>query len=204
MTWGNAPRTVQTITAMLRGSWEACVSYEMPLGLAHLMDGGDHYKPAPQAVNKDVPEYSGPYYHRADAQGIGFDRTATGSNAVSQYAPEVNARLSNLATCPPELLLWFHHVPWDYRMKTGRTTWEELSFRYDDGVQYVRTMQAQWESLRGAVDPERFASVQGRLVQQLAHAVSWQTKCLQYFGSINQLPQVPEPNHATASRVQTN
>jgi alpha-glucuronidase len=173
---------------MMRGSWEACVNYEMPLGLHHIMEGGGHYDPKPGTVNKNAPEYSAWYYHKADANGIGFDRTATGSDAVAQYAPPVRDYFANLETCPSELLLWFHHVPWDYRMKTGRTVWDELCFRYNDGVDYVKQMQAQWETLRGQIDDERFAAVQKRLEQQLKHATNWRDTCVRYFQSKSGLP----------------
>jgi alpha-glucuronidase len=188
MTWGNDPRVLSTVTGMLRGSWEACVSYEMPLGIHHIMEGGGHYDPAPQTRSKKTPEYSGWYYHKADAQGIGFDRTKTGSDAVAQYAPTVRGRFADLNSCPDELVLWFHHVDWDYRLKTGRTVWDELCFRYNSGVDYVKGMQKQWESLRDKVDPERFAAVEGRLKAQLVHATKWRDTCIRYFRSVNHKP----------------
>ncbi|HEY9509900.1 MAG TPA: alpha-glucuronidase family glycosyl hydrolase [Verrucomicrobiae bacterium] len=188
MTWSNDPKVRATVLKMMRGSWEACVSYEMPLGLHHIMEGGGHYDPKPGTVNKNAPEYSAWYYHKADAQGIGFDRTATGSDAVAQYAPPVRDYFANLETCPSELLLWFHHVPWDYQMKTGRTVWDELCFRYSDGVDYVKQMQAEWETLRGWIDDERFTAVQKRLEQQLKHATNWRDICVRYFQSKSGLP----------------
>jgi len=188
MTWSNDPKIVSTILAMLHGSWEACVSYEMPLGLHHIMEGGNHYDPAPQTKSRKTPEYSGTYYHKADGQGIGFDRTKTGSDAVAQYAPPVRDYFANLDSCPDNFLLWFHHVDWDYRLKTGRTVWDELCFRYNDGVDYVKGMQQQWETLRNQIDPERFAAVQQRLQSQLAHATKWRNTCIRYFQSVNHKP----------------
>jgi alpha-glucuronidase len=185
MTWGNDPKVVETILKMMRGSWEACVNYEMPLGLHHIMEAGGHYDPKPATVNRKSPEYSAWHYHKADADGIGFDRTRSGSDATSQYAPAIRDRFESLETCPPELLLWFHHVPWDFRTRTGRTVWEELCFRYIDGARYVKQMQAEWDSLRGTVDPQRFAAVQRRLQQQLKHAENWRNTCLRYFQSVN-------------------
>jgi alpha-glucuronidase len=186
MSWGNDPQVIATIKKMMLGSWDACVDYEMPLGLHHIMEGDNHYDPRPETVNKKTPEYSGWYYHKADVNGIGFDRTAAGSDAVGQYAPEVAARFSNLETCPPELLLWFHHVGWDYRLQSGRTVWDELCFRYQAGVDYVRQMQSDWQSLQDKVDEQRFAAVSQKLQLQLAHATNWRDVCLRYFQSVNQ------------------
>lgn len=188
MTWGNDQRVTSTICDMLRGSWEACVDYEMPLGLHHIMEGGGHYDPKPDGINLEVPEYSGWYYHHADANGIGFDRTALGSNAVGQYAPQVAERFSNLETCPPELLLWFHHVNWDYQLRTGRTVWQEMCFRYQSGVNYVRRLQDEWKTLHGCVDEQRYGSVDQRLRIQLAHAINWRNTCLCYFQQLNNEP----------------
>ncbi|HET7625270.1 MAG TPA: alpha-glucuronidase family glycosyl hydrolase [Verrucomicrobiae bacterium] len=188
MTWGNDPDVVKTTLAMMRGSWEACVNYEMPIGLHHIMEGGGHYDPAPQTVNRNAPEYSATYYHKADANGIGFDRTQTGSDAVAQYASPVRDRFASLEACPSELLLWFHHLSWDYSMKTGRTVWDELCFRYNDGVNYVKQMQAQWETLHGKVDSERFEAMKKKLGEQLVHAENWRDTCLRYFQSVNHKP----------------
>jgi alpha-glucuronidase len=185
MTWGNDPRLVREVVRMMCCSWEACVNYEMPLGLHHLMDGGDHYDPRPEVVNPSAPDYSAAYYHKADFDGVGFDRTATGSDALSQYYPQVRERWRQPETCPPELLLWFHHVDWDYRLRTGRTVWEELCFRYQQGVRDVLRMQRSWAALRSKVDAERFAAVSHRLDLQLEHAVKWRDVCLGYFHSVN-------------------
>lgn len=199
MTWSNDSQAVDAITNMMLGSWEACVDYEMPLGLHHIMEGGNHYDPAPQTRNKNTPEYSAWYYHQADVQGIGFDRTVNGSDAVAQYAPSVRDSFSNLGTCPPELLLWFHHVDWDYKLSNGRTVWDELCFRYNAGVEYVKAMQAQWEKLRGKVDVTRFEAVQKKLEAQRIHAVSWRNTCVWYFQSLNNKPL---PSYLTGSKAQ--
>lgn len=188
LTWGNALQVVSTVTNMMLGSWEACVSYQMPLGIHHIMEPGGHYDPFPHLQNKNSPEYSSVYYHKADRNGIGFDRTTTGSDAVSQYAPPGRERFANRATCPPELLLWFHHVGWDERLASGRTVWEELCFRYNDGVDYVKRMQTQWESLRGQVDAARFEAVRRKLEAQRVHATKWRDVCVKYFQSVNHRP----------------
>ncbi|HUB67477.1 MAG TPA: alpha-glucuronidase family glycosyl hydrolase [Candidatus Methylacidiphilales bacterium] len=178
MTWGNDPQVISTVCAMMRGSRDACVNYEMPLGLTDMEDNTHYGANPPRHAN----------YHQADAQGIGYDRGRTGSDAVSEYAPAVGERYANLATCPDDLLLWFHHVSWDYKMKSGRTVWDELCFRYNAGVDYVKQMQTQWQTLRGKIDPERFSAVQARLDQQLAHATNWRDVCIRYFQSINHKP----------------
>jgi alpha-glucuronidase len=199
MTWSNDPQVVATLTNMMLGSWEACVDYEMPLGLHHIMEGGGHYDPAPQTRNKNTPEYSAWYYHQSDARGVGFDRTISGSDAVAQYAPPLRENFSNLETCPPELLLWFHHVDWDYKLANGRTVWEELCFRYNAGVDYVKAMQTQWETLRGKLDVKRFEAVRQKLEAQRAHALNWRNTCLYYFQSVN---HKPFPGYLIISRAQ--
>ena len=133
MTFTNAPEAVATIRTMMLQSREAVVNYMTPLGLAHIMATGHHYGPAPW-VRLSRADWSPTYYHKADSLGIGFDRTATGSNAVAQYAAPVRDRYGSLATVPDSLLLWFHHVPWTYRMHSGRTLWDEIAFRYNAGV----------------------------------------------------------------------
>jgi alpha-glucuronidase len=187
MTWGNHSTLVATLPKMMLGSWEACVDYEMPLGLHHIMDDA-HYGPKPSRTNKGMPDFSAVHYHKADAAGIGYNRSHTGSDAVSQYASPVRDRFDDINTCPPELLLWFHHPDWDHRLKTGRTVWEELCFRYNAGVEYVKGMQREWESVRGKVDEERFLAVQKRLADQVVHATLWRDTCVRYFQSINQRP----------------
>ncbi|MGN6555117.1 MAG: alpha-glucuronidase family glycosyl hydrolase [Verrucomicrobiota bacterium] len=184
MTWSNDSALVATLLKMMRGSWKACVDYEMPLGLHHIMDDA-HYGPKPSRTNKGTPDFSAVQYHKADAAGIGYNRSRTGSDAVSQYAPPVRDRFDDLNTCPPDLLLWFHHPDWDYRLKTGRTVWEELCFRYNAGVDYVKGMRQEWESVRGKVDDERFVAVQKRLAQQVVDAIRWRDTCVRYFQSVN-------------------
>ena len=118
-------------------SREAVVDYMTPLGLTHLMGTGHHYGPAPWVSDLARPEWNPAYYHRADSKGIGFDRTATGSNALAQYAPALAQRWADARSTPPEYLLWFHHLPWDYAMPSGRTLWAELLAHYDSGVAAV-------------------------------------------------------------------
>jgi alpha-glucuronidase len=180
-TFAPDPRVVEPIVAMMMGSRETAVDYMTPLGLHHLMGTGHHYGPAPWVDNLERPDWNPAYYHRAGPDGIGFDRTARGSNAVAQYAPELAQRFSNPASTPPELLLWFHHLPWDYRMPSGRTLWEELLARYDRGVAGVAAMQARWASLRPLIDAQRWSDTAQRLAQQRAEAQWWRDACIAYF-----------------------
>ena len=128
----------QAIAKIMLGSHEAVVDYMTPLGLHHIMWPGPHYGPAPWWSRDVRPDWNSTYYHRADKSGLGFDRTKTGSDAVSRYRPPVQGRFANRATCPEAFLLWFHHVPWDQRMRSGRTLWDELALHYQRGVYWVR------------------------------------------------------------------
>ncbi len=188
LTFSNDPRVVQTITHLLLGSRETVVNYSMPLGLHHLMATGHHYGPGPWVGDLSRADWNPVYYHRADATGLGFDRTAAGSNALAQYAPAWQKTWGDLATCPENLLLWFHHVPWDYRLKSGRTLWDELCLRYQQGVDEVRAMQKQWDSLKGLIDDERFTHVQALLRRQEHDARDWRDACTQYFQTFARRP----------------
>jgi alpha-glucuronidase len=191
MTFSNDPAFVTPVVAMMMGSREAAVDYMTPLGLAHIMARDTHYGPGPWVSGGPRPEWTAVYYHHADSSGIGFDRTASGSNAVAQYAPPVAARFSNLATIPEKYLLWFHHVPWDYRLASGRTLWDELVLRYTHGVEEVREMQSTWSGLKTYVDPERFAQVTAYLAIQEREARWWRDACIAYFQSISKRPLPP-------------
>lgn len=182
LTWSNSPPVVDAIKTMLLGSREACVNYMTPLGLAHLMQAGHHYGPDPGFGTAKRPDWNNLYYHRADARGIGFDRTSGGSDAVSQYRSPLREQFNDTRTCPQELLLWFHHVPWSHRLPSGRTLWQELQQRYDAGVGFVEQMKGTWQGLRDEIDPRRHAHVSRRLEQQLENARLWRQVCLSYFG----------------------
>jgi len=188
MTWGNDPAVLGTIRSMMLDSREALVDYSMPLGLHHLI-GGDHYAPMPENPDPRRADWSAIYYHRADAWGVGFDRTPSGSGAVDQYHAPLNERWGAPATCPPELLLWFHRLPWDYRLpSSGRTLWQELVLRYTRGVEEAREIQARWELLRGKVDEERHEAVAAKLRVQVADAEAWSAHCLRYFQQFSKRP----------------
>ena len=188
MTWGNDPTVVKPVVAMMMQSRQAVVNYMTPLGLHHLMATGHHYGPGPWVNDLERPEWNPAYYHRADANGIGFDRTSTGSDAVAQYAPPVARCFASLSCVPADYLLWFHHVAWDYRMASGRTLWDELVTRYTLGVDQVRAMRRTWESLRGRVDSDRFAEVDAFLGIQEKEAQWWRDASIAYFQSIAKRP----------------
>jgi GH35 family endo-1,4-beta-xylanase len=177
------------VKAMMLQSREAAVNYMMPLGLHHLFSANEHYGPGPWWAPKRVrQDWTPPYYHKADSMGIGFERTSTGSNAVSQYNEPLRANFAGLSTCPDIYLLWFHHVSWDYRMRSGRTLWEELCYHYDRGVQQVKGFQAVWDKVRPYVDAERFELVQSKLRSQSANAQLWKDACLLYFQQFSKRP----------------
>ncbi len=190
MTWSRDPRVVTTMRAMLMDSREAYLDYTMPLGLHHLI-GGDHYAPMPENDDARRSDWSAIYYHRADAGGIGFDRTRSGSDAVDQYRYPLNDLWNDPATCPDKYLLWFHHRPWDARVKSGRTVWEELTFLYDHGGDQARRFESDWQSLAGLVDPERHRAVALKLQQQVRDAQQWSRKCLAYFQTFSGRPLPP-------------
>ena len=167
---------------VLQKSREAVVDYMMPLGLHHIFAWGHHYGPEPWCDIPDArPDWLPPYYHRADNTGIGFDRSSTGSNATGQYHSPLCEQLDNVNTCPENLLLWFHHVPWNHQMKSGCTLWAELCYAYDRGVNEVRNFQKVWDRMEPYIDSERFRDVQHRLKIQARDAVWWRDACLLYF-----------------------
>jgi alpha-glucuronidase len=180
---------LQPVKQMMLNSREAAVNYMMPLGLHHLFAADHHYGPgpwwAPTGVRKD---WTPPYYHKADSIGIGFDRTATGSNAVSQYQEPLQSMFSNSQTCPDIYLLWFHHLPWNFIMKDGQTLWAELCYRYDKGVRLVREFQKTWDQVQRYVDAERFSQVQTKLREQCMNAQVWKDACLLYFRQFSKMP----------------
>jgi alpha-glucuronidase len=190
-TWSPDPRVLEPVLELMMRSREAVVDYMTPLGLHHMMGTGHHHGPAPWVDNLERPDWNPAYYHRAGRDGIGFDRTAGGSNALAQYAPEVARRLQDPATTPPELLLWFHHLPWTWRMPSGRTLWEELAAHYDHGVLETAAMQAGWERVRPLVDARRGDDVAQRLARQHAEAQWWRDACLAYFQRVSGLPLPP-------------
>lgn len=177
------------VKEMMLTSRETAVDYMMPLGLHHIFAQTHHYGPEPWGDYKGArPDWTPVYYHKANANGIGFDRTMTGSNAVSQYNSPLREQYNSITTTPENLMLWFHHVPWTYKMKDGKTLWEELAYKYNSGVKNVRIYQSTWDQLEKYIDAERFKAVQSRLKIQAKDAVWWKDACLLYFQTFSKMP----------------
>ena len=174
---------------MMLESHEAVVNYMMPLGLHHIFAWGHHYGPEPWCTIPGArPDWLPSYYHRADKQGIGFDRSSKGSNAIAQYPETLAKQYDNIDSCPEKYLLWFHHVPWTYRMKNDRSLWDELCYHYDKGVRQVRDFQKTWDAAEKYIDAERFREVQSHLKIQACDAVWWKDACLLYFQQFSGMP----------------
>lgn len=189
MTFTRDEAFITPVKQVMLDSWETAVNYMMPLGLHHIFAWDHHYGPEPWCdIPGARPDWLPPYYHNANEEGIGFDRTTTGSDAVSQYHSPLREEFDNLATCPEKLLLWFHHVPWDHTMKNGRTLWDEICYHYDAGVQQVREFQKIWDRIEPHVDQPRFKHVQSRLKIQARDAVWWKDACLLYFQTYSGIP----------------
>jgi len=187
LTFSNDHQVVATITAMMMGSRETFVNYTMPLGLHHLI-GGDHYAPQPWNDRAPRADWTATYYHKASADGLGFDRTKRGDRAVEQYRPPVCELFDDLRRCPEKYLLWFHRCAWDYRMNSGRTLWDELSAKYQLGAEQAAALRHTWQSLAGRIDARRHREVAARLDVQVADAAKWRDQILEYFGRFSQGP----------------
>lgn len=177
------------IEDMMLMSREAVVDYMMPLGLHHLFAFGHHYGPEPWCNPEGArPDWLPSYYHRADSAGIGFDRSPSGSNATAQYPEPYRSLYASSSTCPDNLLLWFHHLPWDYKMKSGATLWDELCRHYERGCIAVSDMQKSWMKAKPYIAPELYRDVEERLATQARDAIWWKDGCLLYFGEISGMP----------------
>jgi len=187
MTFTNDARTVATIKDMMMTSRETFVNYTMPLGLHHLI-GGDHYAPMPQNARARRADWTAAYYHQAAEDGIGFDRTRRGNKAVDQYFRPMADMLDNLATCPDEYLLWFHRCTWDYKMKSGKTLWDELCEKYYLGAAEAATVEKTWHSLASRIDQQRHQEIADRLALQTQHAAQWRDHILRYFQGFSKMP----------------
>ncbi len=180
--------TVAALEDMMLSSREACVDYMMPLGLHHIFAFDHHYGPEPDGYKAEYPlEWCPVYYHKADKQGLGFDRTvATGSGATAQYREPYRSLYENVKTCPEQYLLWFHHVAWNYRLANGRTLWQSLCDHYDAGVRRVAAYRVLWQSpaVRSYVDKAQWQQVDKLLGTQLNNARLWQHTCLNYFNGV--------------------
>jgi len=187
-----APKTAEAekaIVDMMMRSREAIVDYMMPMGLHHQFADNHHYGPGAWISHKNLRlDWQPPYYHKADAQGLGFDRTSkTGTNAVAQYPADFANIIDNIETCPEKFLLWFHHVPWNYPV-AGEPMWNRLCHHYQNGVNEVRKMQAEWNSVKDAVDSEIFDAIAYKLSVQLKDAIWWKDGMLEYFKTLSNMP----------------
>ncbi|MES2487315.1 MAG: alpha-glucuronidase family glycosyl hydrolase [Bacteroidota bacterium] len=188
MTFSNETKFVDPVKALMLQSREAAVNYMTPLGLNHIMAYNTHQGPGPWVDTAAQPNWKSTYYHNADAKGIGFNRTSTGSDAVGQYFPEVRDVFEKTETCPENLLLWFHHLPWTYTTHSGKSLWDELCYHYYKGTDEVRTMQKTWNAMEGYVDAESFAKVKALLNVQEKEAVIWRNSCVLYFQTFSKMP----------------
>jgi alpha-glucuronidase len=188
MTFTNDKSFVEPVKQIMLTSREAAVNYMTPLGLTHQMSRGGHYGPGPWVTGGRADQTS-IYYNKADAFGLGFDRTSkTGSNAVGQYNSPLKEMWDNVATTPEHDLLWFHHVAWDYKMKSGKTLWIALIEHYNIGIAEVKNMQKVWASMEGKIDAERFKDQKHALAVQLDDAETWKWSCLLYFQTFSKMP----------------
>jgi len=180
---------LKPVKQMMMDSREAAVNYSMPLGLHHIMSANGHYGPgpwwAPARMRKD---WTPPYFHQADSLGVGFDRTKEGSNAVSQYHEPVASMFNDVNTCPDIYLLWFHHLPWNFKMKNGRTLWDDICYHYNTGLHQVHQFQQIWEKVQPYVDAEKFSNVKERLSMQINNAQLWNDGCVLYFQKFSKRP----------------
>lgn len=178
---------IEPVKEMMLRSREDCVNYTMPLGLHHIFNGS-HYGPGPWQ-RAPRPDWEPRYYHKADSAGIGFDRTVeTGSGNTAQYPDPYSTRYDVAETCPENLLLWFHHLPWDYSMSSGRTLWDEICLHYDSGIKAVQGYIVTWDAVKPFVSKTVWKKVQQRLVIQEADARWWRDACVQYFQTFSGMP----------------
>ena len=184
------------LVKLMLDSREACVNYMMPLGIHHIFAGTHHYGPEPWYSPKGIrADWTPPYYHKADSIGMGFDRTLKGSANVKQYPDSLCRLYNDINTCPENLLTWFHHVPWDFRMKSGRTFWDELCHKYDEGVHQARHFLAVWDAVQPYVDSQRFNEIQRKLRIQARDAEWWRDACLLYFQTFSHRPIPQDVEH---------
>lgn len=191
-TYGNQDeKFTKPVEMMMMTSREACVNYMMPLGLHHIFKFDHHYGPEPDGFIASYPlEWCPVYYHKADAQGVGFDRSSKGTDAVGQYPEPYRSLYDNIATCPEEDLLWFHHVPWTYKMKSGSTLWQELCMKYNMGVAMVEVYRDFWHTsakqyMKG--HEQEWQHTDSLLNVQLENAKEWRNTCLKYFQTFSKM-----------------
>ena len=189
-TFSSEKKFIEPVKNMMLMSRETNVKYEMPLGLHHIFSGQGHYGPGPWE-GASRPDWSPLYYHKAAKDGIGFDRTMNGSAAVEQYHEPLKSLYNNVETCPENLILWFHHLPWDYKMKSGRTLWDELCYTYQEGIGEAASFIKVWESVEKYVDSQRYENIHRKIVRQAKDAIWWRDACMLYFQTFSGMP-IPE------------
>jgi alpha-glucuronidase len=198
-TFSNNKTVVSSIKKIMLPSHEAMVNYMTPLGLHHIMGNGHHYGPMPWGNTLPRADWNPVYYHKADNYGIGFDRTSTGSKGLYQYSDEIMKQWLDSNVCDEKYLLWFHHISWNHKMKSGKNLWEEICYKYNEGVAIVKQMQQQWNSLEKQMDTQRFNEVKQLLTIQCNEAVWWRDACLLYFQTFSKM-EIPstyeQPKHS--------
>ncbi|WP_435355198.1 alpha-glucuronidase family glycosyl hydrolase [Emticicia sp. SJ17W-69] len=188
MTLTNDEKSKMQINDIMQKSLPTYISYTYPLGLHHMMGEGHHYGPEPWLSKAGRLDWTSVYYHRADSVGLGFDRTGKLSNALNLYSKQINDSWGNPDKCNLNYLLWFHHIPWNKKLSTGNTLWEELCYRYYNGVNQVKDLQEKWETVENQIDSETFQSVKGRLKIQEKEAIWWRDACVLYFKEYTKMP----------------
>jgi alpha-glucuronidase len=187
-TWSHDKKVIDTIQNIMMSSYENMVKYMTPLGLHHIMGNGHHYGPMPWGNTLNREDWNPVYYHKSDNYGVGFNRSLSGSNAIAQYEPFVQNKWKDSSTCDEKYLLWFHHISWNHKMKNGNQFWDELCYQYNEGVNGVRKMQKQWQTINSNVNLDQHHQVTQLLQVQLNDAIWWRDACLQYFQTFSKLP----------------
>lgn len=183
-----SPEAIKAIAESMLKSHEIYVNYTSPFGLHHVMGESHHFGPEPWVEKAPRPDWTALYYHRADEKGIGFDRTKMGSDALSQFPKELTKVYENEDNCPEEFLLWFHHVAWDKKLKSGNTFWNDFVKSFYDGAEQVKDLQAEWQSVKAHVPKETFENVEARLKTQYKEAIWWRDACVLYFQTFSKMP----------------
>ena len=187
----NNPDAVAKINSIMMKSHEACVNYMTPLGLHHIMGEGIHFGPQPWLSRSGRIDWTSTYYHKADSAGLGFNRTSSGSSALNTYHPEVVKLWTDEDHIPLHYLLWFHHIPWNKKLATGNTLWQELCARYHLGIAEVDHFIKTWESIKSSIDPETHSHIAGKLKRQRWEAEWWKDACLLYFKDYSKM-EIPD------------
>jgi alpha-glucuronidase len=198
MTFTQDPEFIKTTREIMLRSYPILVDYMTPLGLHHIMARSHHWGPGPWVTGGGREDWTATYYHKATKDSIGFDRRSAGSNALAQYAPEWTKAWGNPNTTSPDYLLWFHRIPWDFKLSTGNTLWNEMAIRYQRGVDGARWMEGQWKEMEGKIDAGRYEHIASFLRIQVEEAVWWHDACLLYFQQFSGMPLpegVEKPRH---------